>query len=83
MDLLLWEVILTLYWTQPWIGRQIPLKISQNQLELWRISWAIVPSDVWRFKFPHNRAYSFFSNTHRTYTRIDYVLLDNRLLPMG
>lgn len=38
-------------------------------------------SDIWRFKFPHTRAYSFFSNVHHTYTRIDYFLLDNRLLP--
>ena len=38
-------------------------------------------SDVWRFQFPHTRSYSFFSNVHHTYTRIDYFLLDNRLLP--
>ena len=38
-------------------------------------------SDVWRFHSPHARAYSFFSNAHHTYTRIDYFLLDNRLLP--
>lgn len=38
-------------------------------------------SDVWRFKFPQTRAYSFFSNVHHTYSRIDYFLLDNRLLP--
>lgn len=38
-------------------------------------------SDVWRFQFPHTRVYSFFSNVHHSYTRIDYFLLDNRLLP--
>lgn len=38
-------------------------------------------SDAWRFHFPHTRSYSFFSNVHHTYTRIDYFLLDNRLLP--
>ncbi len=38
-------------------------------------------SDVWRFQFPSTRAYSFFSNVHHTYMRIDYLLLDNRLLP--
>lgn len=37
-------------------------------------------SDVWRFQYPNTRAYSLFSNAHHTYTRIDYFLLDNRLL---
>lgn len=39
-------------------------------------------SDIWRFKSPHTRAYSFFSNVHHTYTHIDYFLLDNRVLPI-
>ena len=38
-------------------------------------------SDVWRFLNPTSRAYSFFSNMHHTFTRIDYFLVDNRLLP--
>lgn len=38
-------------------------------------------SDAWRFLNPTGRAYSFFSNMHHTFTRIDYFLLDNRFLP--
>lgn len=37
-------------------------------------------SDIWRFKFNNKKIFSFFSNVHHTYTRIDYFLLDNRLL---
>lgn len=37
-------------------------------------------SDIWRFKFNNKKVFSFFSNVHHTYTRIDYFLLDNRLL---
>lgn len=37
-------------------------------------------SDIWRFKFPDKKAFSFFSRVHHTYTRIDYFLLENRLL---
>ena len=38
-------------------------------------------TDVLRFNFPYARAYTFFTNVHHTYTRIDYFLVDNRLLP--
>ena len=34
-------------------------------------------SDPWRFLNPSGRAYSFFSNVHHTFTRIDYFLIDN------
>lgn len=37
-------------------------------------------SDAWCFFNPSKREYSFFSPVHRTYTRIDYFLVDNRLL---
>ncbi len=37
-------------------------------------------SDIWRFKFNNKKVFSFFSNTYHSYTRIDYFLLDNRLL---
>lgn len=38
-------------------------------------------SDVWRDLNPTGREYSFFSHVHRVYTRIDYLLMDKRLLP--
>lgn len=37
-------------------------------------------SDPWRFKFPGKKSFSFFSHVHRTYSRIDFFLIDNRLL---
>ncbi len=37
-------------------------------------------SDIWRFKFDNKKVFSFFYDAHHTYTRIDYFLLDNRLL---
>ena len=38
-------------------------------------------ADVWRFRNPSSRKYSFFSNVHKTYSRIDYLFLDKKLLP--
>lgn len=38
-------------------------------------------SDPWRFFNPAGKAFSFFSHVHHTFTRIDYFLVDNRLLP--
>lgn len=37
-------------------------------------------SDPWRLKFPGKKSFSFFSHVHRTYSRIDFFLIDNRLL---
>ena len=38
-------------------------------------------SDPWRFLYPNSKQYSFFSNVHKTFTRIDYFLINNNLLP--
>lgn len=37
-------------------------------------------SDPWRFKFPDKKPFSLFSPVHHSYSRIDFFLLDNRLL---
>lgn len=37
--------------------------------------------DVWWYFHPTGREYSFHSHVHNTYTRIDYFLVDARLLP--
>lgn len=37
-------------------------------------------TDPWRHKFPVTKKYSFFSSVHHTYSRIDFFLLDIRLL---
>uniref|UniRef100_A0A3B5RAA6 Reverse transcriptase domain-containing protein n=1 Tax=Xiphophorus maculatus TaxID=8083 RepID=A0A3B5RAA6_XIPMA len=36
--------------------------------------------DAWRFLHPSQKVYSFFSPVHHTFTRIDFFLIDNRLL---
>lgn len=38
-------------------------------------------SDPWRRTFPTTKLFSFFSHVHRTYSRIDFFLQDNRLFP--
>ncbi|CAJ1062856.1 LINE-1 reverse transcriptase -like protein [Xyrichtys novacula] len=37
--------------------------------------------DVWRFKFPDKKIFSFFSKVHKTFTRIDYLFIDKFFLP--
>lgn len=39
-------------------------------------------SDAWRFKNPTSNKYSFFSLAHQSYSRIDYFLLDDQLIPL-
>lgn len=38
-------------------------------------------SDIWRTLNPNARGYSFFSPVHYTFSRIDYFLVDSKLLP--
>lgn len=37
--------------------------------------------DPWRFSHPSVRQYSFFSHAHRSFSRIDYFLIDKQLIP--
>lgn len=39
--------------------------------------------DIWRIFNPRDRAYSFHSNVHNVYTRIDYYLADAKLVPLA
>ena len=50
---------------------KIKLKIHDSQLV-----------DVWRIFHPNIYDYTFFSPPHGTYTRIDYILADHRLLDL-
>lgn len=36
--------------------------------------------DPWRFTYPSLRQYSFFSHAHRSFSRIDYFLIDKNLI---
>lgn len=37
-------------------------------------------ADNWRFRNPVTRSYSFFSPVHRSYSRIDYFIIDSKFL---
>jgi len=37
-------------------------------------------SDPWRFLYPNLKQFSFFSPVHRSYSQIDYFLIDDKLL---
>lgn len=37
--------------------------------------------DIWRLLHPTDREYSYFSKLHNSYSRIDFFLLDSKLLP--
>lgn len=37
-------------------------------------------SDIWRFLHPREKEYSFYSHVHHTYSRIDYLFIDNKLI---
>lgn len=39
-------------------------------------------TDIWRFLNPSTRGYSFFSHVHQSFSRIDYFLIDNKLLSL-
>lgn len=36
--------------------------------------------DIWRLQHPTDKDYSFFSHVHKSYTRIDYFLVDAKLV---
>ncbi|KAM7402819.1 hypothetical protein PAMP_018030 [Pampus punctatissimus] len=38
-------------------------------------------ADVWRFRNPTAKGYSFFSPVHKSFSRIDYFFIDKKLLP--
>ena len=37
--------------------------------------------DIWRIQHPTDRDYSFYSHVHKSYSRIDYFLIDSRQIP--
>ena len=47
------------------------LKFHADQLGL---------ADPWRTRFPSKKEFSFFSHVHHSFSRIDFFLLDNKLL---
>lgn len=59
-------------------SKQTAITKSANALKLHAEQLGVL--DPWRSKFPSSKAFSLFSHVHHTYTRIDFFLLDKRLL---
>ena len=38
--------------------------------------------DIWRYKFAEQRNYTFYSDRHDSYSRIDQIWISNTLVPM-
>lgn len=58
--------------------KAIPLSKSAKTLNTFSKQLGLI--DPWRHSFPATKSFSFFSNVHHTYTRIDFFLTDSRLL---
>ena len=59
-------------------SKKTSLSKSAHTIKLFLKTYGVV--DVWRFRNPTARAYSFFSPVHKSYSRIDTFFLDKRLL---
>uniref|UniRef100_A0A672F5Y5 exodeoxyribonuclease III n=1 Tax=Salarias fasciatus TaxID=181472 RepID=A0A672F5Y5_SALFA len=59
-------------------NRPATLSKSSKTIQLFMDQYAV--SDVWRFFNPTSRQFSFFSPVHRSFSRIDFFLIDNTLL---
>src|SRR4029434_9876493 len=57
-----------------------PLSNSGKAINSFIDSYGVV--DPWRFKNPTAKTFSFFPPAHQSYSRIDYFLLDKKLLPI-
>ena len=60
------------------ISKRASLSKSAYSIQLLIKTYGV--TDVWRFRNPTTRAYSYFSPVHKTYSRIDYFFLDKRIL---
>lgn len=66
------------------LDRLRPLTLAAmrtNDTKLHKITSSIHLIDTWRHKFPHTKAYSCFSSTHNSMSRIDFILISKQLLP--
>lgn len=69
-------------WLDPTLDRSSPRNCAASKsakvIQLFMEQFAL--TDPWRSFNPLKKVYSFFSNVHHTFTRIDYFLVDNRIL---
>ena len=70
-------------WLDPTLDRSSgrPGAVSKSALCIQSFLSEFGVSDIWRFLHPQDRQYSFFSSVHHSYSRIDYIFIDNRLIP--
>ena len=55
------------------------LSKSSKVIQMFMEQYAV--ADAWRFLNPSTKQFSFFSPVHGTFSRIDYFLIDSKLLP--
>ena len=58
--------------------RPVPISLKAKTILAFLEDFAI--TDAWCFSFPTVRQYSLFSHVHHSYSRIDYFLIDQKLL---
>lgn len=56
------------------------INLSNSAKVVFNCSSHLGISDPWRFKNPQSKVFSFFSPPHQTFSRIDFFLIDNKLL---
>lgn len=59
-------------------SKRAPQSNSRNFLNVFINNSNLV--DIWRLSHPTERDYTFHSHVHNVYTRIDYFLVDNKLI---
>uniref|UniRef100_A0A3B1IK57 Reverse transcriptase domain-containing protein n=1 Tax=Astyanax mexicanus TaxID=7994 RepID=A0A3B1IK57_ASTMX len=57
-----------------------PISLSKSASVLRGLAAQFGLTDPWRSKYPKSRAFSFFSHAHHSFSRIDFFLLDNRIM---
>lgn len=62
--------------------RAVPRTLSKSAETINAFLQAYGVIDAWRYRNLVSRQFSFFSPAHNSYSRIDYFLLDKKLLPL-
>lgn len=67
----------------PSMDRSCPKTLTRSKMSqiLSDLTHKIGCVDPWRFLYPQKKDFSFYSNVHHTYSRIDYFFIDKTFLP--